>query len=250
VKELGAELPRAAQERPRARLTLAAPALRREGGAVRGLAGAPEPELLVVVLPVARARLKRTLDVVLAAAALVLAAPAMLLIALAVRLDSPGPVLFRQRRIGYLGREFTVRKYRTMVADADAQRAALLALSRDPNWLDLERDPRITRVGRLLRLSSLDELPQLWNVLRGEMSLVGPRPLIPEEHARLPAWARRRVTVPPGVTGLWQVSGRTSISFEDMLRLDCAYIRTWSFAGDLAILLRTVPAVLSRRGAN
>jgi lipopolysaccharide/colanic/teichoic acid biosynthesis glycosyltransferase len=129
-------------------------------------------------------------------------------------------------------------------------RAALLARSRDPNWLHLDDDPRVTRVGRLLRRSSLDELPQLWNVLRGQMSLVGPRPLVEVEYAQAPLWAHPRSDVDPGITGIWQVSGRTTIPFEDMLRLDSLYVITWSLGRDLWILLRTVPAVLSARGAN
>jgi lipopolysaccharide/colanic/teichoic acid biosynthesis glycosyltransferase len=194
--------------------------------------------------------LKRVLDVVLAAAALVLLIPLLVAIALAIRADSPGPVLFRQERVGRDGRRFWMWKFRTMVADAERLHAALCALSSDPNWLHIDGDPRITRVGRVLRRASLDELPQLVNVLRGHMSLVGPRPLIPDEHARMPEWAHARDGVPPGMTGLWQVSGRTSVGYEDMLRLDCRYVATWSLARDLVALVRTIPAVISGRGAD
>src|SRR4051794_27825186 len=141
--------------------------------------------------PAARA-LKRTMDIAVASAALLVLLPVLALIALAIRADSPGPALFGQRRLGRGGREFVMWKFRTMVRDAEHQHAALVAHSREPYWLDLERDPRVTRVGRFLRHTSLDELPQFLNVLRGHMSLVGPRPLIPVEHAQMPAWARAR----------------------------------------------------------
>lgn len=193
---------------------------------------------------------KRALDIVLAAAALLALVPLLALVALAVRLDSPGPVLFRQRRVGRGGRPFSLWKFRTMVADAEEREADLWELSRDAGWLDLDDDPRVTRVGRLLRRTSLDEVPQFVNVLRGQMSLVGPRPLIPSEHARVPAWARCRDDVPPGLTGLWQVSGRTLLSFEEMLRLDCRYVASWSLTRDLAVLLRTLPVVVTGRGAD
>jgi lipopolysaccharide/colanic/teichoic acid biosynthesis glycosyltransferase len=141
-------------------------------------------------------------------------------------------------------------KFRTMVHDAERRRAALVALSRDPDWLHLDADPRITRVGRVLRRTSLDELPQLLNVLRGEMSLVGPRPLIPAEHDRMPAWARVRDAVRPGMTGLWQVNGRTTTTYLQMLSLDRDYVLSWSLGSDVRILMRTLPAVLSATGAN
>jgi lipopolysaccharide/colanic/teichoic acid biosynthesis glycosyltransferase len=174
----------------------------------------------------------------------------MALAGVAVRLESPGPALFRQVRVGRDGRRFEMWKFRTMVVDAEERRAELVARSRDPDWLDLEDDPRVTRVGRILRHTSLDELPQLFNVLRGDMRLVGPRPLIPVEHARMPAWARVRDDVTPGMTGLWQVAGRTRLTFEEMLELDCRYVATRSVRRDLEILLRTIPAVLSGKGVN
>jgi exopolysaccharide biosynthesis polyprenyl glycosylphosphotransferase len=194
--------------------------------------------------------LKRGIDVVGAGVALVLLGPILLLVAVAIRIDSRGPALFPQRRVGRAGRSFVIWKFRTMVVDAEEQRQALIARSRDPNWLHLDDDPRITRTGRFLRRSSIDELPQLWNVLRGDMSLVGPRPLIAVEHERAPAWAQARSSVPPGITGLWQVAGRTTIPFDEMLRLDGVYVITWSLRRDLEILLRTVPAVVGANGAN
>ena len=197
--------------------------------------------------------LKRGLDVI-GASALVALAPLMAVIAVLVRVQSRGPVLFRQSRVGRHGRIFVMFKFRTMVADAEERRAALLPLSRDPGWLHLRHDPRITSVGRLLRRTSLDELPQLWNVVRGDMSLVGPRPLVPLEHERaVPGWAHARVNqVRPGITGLWQVEGRTGgVPFRDMfLSRPGSMSRTWSLRRDAEILLRTVPAVLIARGAN
>jgi lipopolysaccharide/colanic/teichoic acid biosynthesis glycosyltransferase len=193
---------------------------------------------------------KRAIDVVGALLGVVLLAPLMLLVALAISARSPGAPLFRQRRAGRDGREFRMWKFRTMVVGAEALRPLFVGDSRDADWLDLERDPRITPVGRLLRRTSLDELPQLLNVLRGDMSLVGPRPLPLEEHARIPAWAAARTGVRPGLTGLWQVRGRTTLGFTEMLRLDCEYVRRASLTLDLIILARTVPAVLATKGAR
>ncbi len=193
---------------------------------------------------------KRLVDVVGAGSALLVLAPPMALIALAVRAESRGPAFFGQRRIGRGGRPFVMWKFRTMVHDAERRRDALVALSRDPDWLHLDADPRITRVGRMLRRASLDELPQLVNVLRGEMSLVGPRPLIPSEHDRMPSWAQVRDAVRPGMTGLWQVNGRTTTTYQEMLRLDCEYVQGLSLRSDARILVRTLPAVLSGTGAN
>jgi exopolysaccharide biosynthesis polyprenyl glycosylphosphotransferase len=201
-------------------------------------------------LPRSSRALKRALDLLLAGALVILTAPLMALIALAIKLDSRGPVFFRQRRVGKAGARFEVLKFRTMVRDAEAQRAALLAQSKDPNWLHLEHDPRITRVGRFLRLSSLDELPQLCNVLKGEMSMVGPRPLIEAEDARVEDWARGRLDLTPGITGYWQVLGRTRIPFEEMVKLDYLYVMNWSLWNDIRLILRTLPTVVGRRGAN
>jgi exopolysaccharide biosynthesis polyprenyl glycosylphosphotransferase len=193
---------------------------------------------------------KRAMDLIGASLMLVATAPLLAIIALAIKLDSPGPVFFRQQRVGYRGRLFWVLKFRTMVVDAEKARAALLAQSKDPSWLDLEHDPRITRVGRLLRHTSLDEVPQLWNVLRGQMSLVGPRPLIPSEDVGVIGWARMRLDLMPGLSGLWQILGRTRIPFEEMIKLDYLYVTNWSLWGDVRLLLRTIPAVVMRRGAN
>jgi lipopolysaccharide/colanic/teichoic acid biosynthesis glycosyltransferase len=193
---------------------------------------------------------KRTLDVCGALILLVLVSWLFLLIALAIRLDSRGPALFRQRRIGRDGRRFELVKFRTMVENAEAMAAGLRERSRDPNWLLLDDDPRVTRVGRILRRTSLDELPELWHVLWGQMSLVGPRPLSEEDQRNVPSWGGSRSEVPPGLTGLWQVKGRTMISFEDMVRLDCLYVKNWTLRRDLMLLMRTVPALLTARGAN
>ena len=179
-----------------------------------------------------------------------LALPVLAAAAIAIKLDSPGPVFFRQERIGQAGRHFRLLKLRTMVADAEQQRDELLRESHDENWLHLERDPRITPVGRVLRLTSLDELPQLWNVIRGEMSMVGPRPLIEEEDRRIGGLMRGRLDLTPGITGLWQVLGRTNIPFDEMVKLDYLYVTNWSLWLDIRLLARTLPAVLKRRGAN
>ncbi len=170
--------------------------------------------------------------------------------ALAVRLTSPGPVFFVQTRIGQGGVPFRMVKFRSMYADAEARRAELLSDSdRDGVCFKARRDPRVTPVCRLLRRTSLDELPQLLNVLKGEMSLVGPRPALPEEVAAYPRAALERLSVPAGISGLWQVSGRADLGFEEMVALDIAYARTAGLRTDISILLRTVTAVLTARGA-
>jgi exopolysaccharide biosynthesis polyprenyl glycosylphosphotransferase len=193
---------------------------------------------------------KRAFDVVVAAAVLLVAAPLLLLAAVAVKLDSRGPVLYRQERVGRRGRRFTMLKIRSMAADADARRAALAAANEaDGPLFKVRHDPRVTRVGRLLRRLSLDELPQLVNVLRGEMSLVGPRPALPSEVVQWEPELFERLRVPPGITGLWQVQGRSESRFSDYRRWDLYYVDNWSLLHDVAILLRTIPAVLSRRGA-
>ena len=194
--------------------------------------------------------IKRSFDLVLSSVILLLAALPMLAIALAIRTGSKGPILFRQARVGRGGKRFLLFKFRTMSADAESRHEALMKQSRDPNWLDLADDPRITRVGKLLRHASLDELPQLFNVLRGEMSLVGPRPLPEAEDAMVAGWARGRLDLTPGISGLWQVLGRTAIPFEEMVKLDYMYVTNWSLWLDMRLMLQTLPAVLGRRGVN
>jgi len=194
--------------------------------------------------------MKRGMDIAVSMFLLLATAPLMALVALAIKLDSRGPILFRQVRVGHEGRHFRLAKFRTMVEDADQMTAELMAKSADPNWLHMEDDPRVTRLGRLLRRSSLDELPQLWNVLRGEMSMVGPRPLTERDDASVEGWERHRLDLVPGVTGAWQISGRVSIPFREMVEIDYAYVADWSMWRDLKILILTVPAVVKRRGVN
>jgi exopolysaccharide biosynthesis polyprenyl glycosylphosphotransferase len=195
--------------------------------------------------------LKRALDVVVAAAALIVLSPLLLVVSLLIALGSPGPVLFRQTRVGRHGKPFAMLKLRSMVVDAEARRQALLSHNEQSGPVfKIKDDPRVTRVGRFIRRFSIDELPQLVNVLRGEMSLVGPRPPLPEEVARYEPWQRRRLSVRPGITCLWQVSGRNGVSFEQWMYLDMRYIDHWSLNEDLKLILRTVPAVVTGRGAS
>jgi exopolysaccharide biosynthesis polyprenyl glycosylphosphotransferase len=194
--------------------------------------------------------LKRSLDI---AVSLPLAAATLLifpLVAALIKLDSPGPVLYGQERIGRGGRTFRLYKFRTMVRDAEDRLDELRAGSAHSAWLLIDDDPRVTRVGRVLRKLSIDELPQLWNVLRGEMSLVGPRPMSVEVHAHIGGWGLRRLDLTPGLTGMWQVLGRTWIPFEEMITLDYLYVTNWSLWGDVRLLLKTLYIVLSGRGAN
>ena len=194
--------------------------------------------------------MKRALDVVGAAILALALSPVMLAAAIAIKLDSDGPILFRQERVGKRGRYFRLVKFRTMCIDAESGRAELLARSADANWLLLEDDPRVTRIGRFLRRTSLDEVPQLWNILRGDMSLVGPRPLPLDEDRQVSGWGRGRLDIKPGMSGHWQVLGRTAIPFEEMVKLDYLYVTNWSLWADVRLMLHTVPAVLSRRGTN
>lgn len=179
-----------------------------------------------------------------------LLAPIFLLITLAIRIDSPGPILYRQMRCGLNGRRFILYKFRSMVQDAEERKKELMNfnLMKGPVF-KMKNDPRITRVGRILRRLSLDELPQLFNVLKGDMSFVGPRPPLPEEVEQYAGWQRRRLSMKPGITGLWQVSGRNEIDFQDWIKLDLEYIDNWSIWLDLKIILKTIPAVLSGKGA-
>jgi exopolysaccharide biosynthesis polyprenyl glycosylphosphotransferase len=193
---------------------------------------------------------KRAFDLVLTVLALICIAPLWLAIALAIRLDSPGPVLFRQPRAGRYGKPFTVFKFRSMCTNAEAELERLRARNEASGPLfKLRDDPRRTRIGRLLRETSLDELPQLLNVLRGDMSLVGPRPAILSEVAQYQDWHLKRLEVLPGITGLWQVSGRSDLTFDEMVMLDIYYGENWSVGLDLRIILRTVPQVLFGEGA-
>jgi exopolysaccharide biosynthesis polyprenyl glycosylphosphotransferase len=200
------------------------------------------------VLPLA---MKRAFDLVFSATVLLVFAPLLALVAIAIKLDTPGPVFFRQRRIGLNGREFTLYKFRSMVADAEEQLERVLALNEMAGPVfKSRRDPRITPVGRWIRKFSLDEFPQFWNVLRGEMSVVGPRPPLRHEVQLYKRWQRRRLSVRPGITCTWQVSGRNQIDFHAWMKLDLEYIDTWSFWGDIQIVLRTIPAILFGRGAH
>lgn len=196
--------------------------------------------------------LKRGLDLAVVLPALLLLSPLLLLVALAVRLQDGGPALYWQRRVGLNGCEFAFPKFRSMRRDADAVRAQLLAANQhgaDGLTFKMRRDPRVTAVGRLIRRTSIDELPQLWCVLKGDMSLVGPRPPLPSEVARYTLADRERLSVMPGLTCIWQVSGRSEIPFPQQVAMDLDYIRRPGLAHDLRLLLRTLPAVVRGRGA-
>jgi exopolysaccharide biosynthesis polyprenyl glycosylphosphotransferase len=209
----------------------------------------PRPRLMKSSL-----RLKRALDLLLGTAALVFLAPVLAACAVAIKLDSPGPVLFRQRRVGRDDEPFEVFKFRSMYRDADSRKDDVARLNfhgggNDSGMFKIRSDPRITRVGRFLRRYSLDELPQLFNILRGEMSFVGPRPLIEVEDRQIEGRFRRRLSLTPGLTGLWQAHGRSDIPFEQMVNLDYLYVTNWSLWGDVKLLMRTASAVLRGSGA-
>ncbi len=194
--------------------------------------------------------LKRSIDVVGGLLLIIAFAPLMALVALVIRLESPGPIFFRQKRLGRGGRPFTMYKFRTMGVGAEAEQERLAHLNeRKGPAFKIPCDPRHTRVGRWVRRMSLDELPNLLNVLKGEMSLVGPRPPLPAEVEHYEDWHKRRLQVIPGITGLWQVSGRSKLSFDEQCRLDLFYIEHWSPWLDFSIMLRTIPAVLLATGA-
>jgi lipopolysaccharide/colanic/teichoic acid biosynthesis glycosyltransferase len=197
--------------------------------------------------------LKRALDVVGSALGLIVLSPLLGVVAALIRVESPGPVIFSQRRVGRGGRLFRILKFRTMVDDAEERRDEFLSRSlySDPRLFKVPDDPRMTRLGRLLRRTSLDELPQLVNVLRGEMSLVGPRPPLPSEVVLYEERHYGRFGVKPGITGPWQVAGRNQITeFERVVQLEREYIQDWSLGRDLAILFRTIPVVITGRGAH
>jgi exopolysaccharide biosynthesis polyprenyl glycosylphosphotransferase len=193
---------------------------------------------------------KRLLDVIGSFVGLVLFSPVILLFAILIKLDSAGPVFYKAKRLGTGGRPFDFFKMRSMYTGADSSRSSLLHLNQVSGPVfKLFNDPRITRVGKFLRKTSIDELPQLYNVLRGDMSLVGPRPPIPEEVEKYEPWQLRRLSLKPGITCLWQISGRSRLGFDEWMRLDMEYINNQSFWMDMKILLRTIPAVVLREGA-
>jgi exopolysaccharide biosynthesis polyprenyl glycosylphosphotransferase len=221
---------------------------------VRRLAGVPLLSVPSATADPASLHVKRAFDAVVSATALVVLAPVLVACAIAIKLDTPGPVFFRQRRVGKDERRFEVLKFRSMHVDAERRKAEVAAMNfhgggTSFGMFKVKQDPRITRVGGFLRRTSLDELPQLVNVLRGEMSLVGPRPLIESEHAQISGRFRRRSAITPGLTGLWQVNGRSEVPFEEMISLDLLYAATWSLRRDLKLLARTVSAVLRGDGA-
>jgi exopolysaccharide biosynthesis polyprenyl glycosylphosphotransferase len=194
--------------------------------------------------------LKRTFDILASTALLLLLSPVFLVVALGVRIDDPGPAFFHQRRVGKGGQAFHMHKFRSMVVDAETRLAKLQAKNQGAGVLfKMKDDPRITKLGAFIRRYSIDELPQLWNVLVGEMSLVGPRPPLPAEVEEYEAHVSRRLLVKPGITGLWQVSGRSDLSWDESVRLDLYYVEDWNFFQDLLILGRTAKAVVGKDGA-
>jgi exopolysaccharide biosynthesis polyprenyl glycosylphosphotransferase len=205
-------------------------------------AAAPNDEILLFA--------KRIIDIVLAALALVVLAPLMALVAAIIKITSPGPVIFSQIRCGLNGRRFVCYKFRSMCEDAEKLKAQFEHLNKKEPAFKIANDPRLTRIGRYMRKFSIDEWPQLWNVLKGEMSLVGPRPAVPEEVLKYKRWQRRRLRMRPGLTCLWAISGRDELDFETWMRLDMQYIDRWSLALDWKIILRTIPRVLLGRGAH
>ena len=231
----------------------------RAGSAVADRTAAPSPHLgpdSPLRLSLAGRTFKRFLDLCLAPVLLLLAVPVLLVAMVAIRIDSKGPAVFRQVRVGAGGKRFRLYKLRTMFADNDdsahrAYTAALIAgsASRESGMFKLVDDPRVTRVGRFLRRFSIDEVPQLWNVIRGDMSLVGPRPPLPNEADLYDAWAWQRLSSKPGITGLWQVSGRCRLSFDEMVRLDIRYLQEWSPFLELKIVLKSPFVVFLRQGA-
>jgi len=197
-----------------------------------------------------RLLLKRIIDVALAAAALVFLAPFMVVVALLIRLTSPGPAIFRQERCGLNGRRFTFYKFRSMIDNAEEIKSSLAHLNEKSIAFKIRKDPRLTQLGGLMRKFSIDEWPQLWNVLKGDMSLVGPRPAVPEEVEHYETWQRRRLRMRPGLTCLWAVKGRDALDFETWMKMDMEYIDEWSLALDCKIMLRTIPRVITGRGAH
>jgi lipopolysaccharide/colanic/teichoic acid biosynthesis glycosyltransferase len=199
-------------------------------------------------LPTSARAVKRLFDIAFAGAGFLVALPIFALVAIAIKLDSSGPVFYRQARVGRRNQRFDILKFRTMDVGAHDRRAELFHLNEADGLFKIEDDPRVTRVGRLLRRSSLDELPQLLNVLRGQMSVVGPRPLVAEEDALVTGYDRRRLDLTPGMTGPWQILGSARVPLSEMVRIDYLYVTGWTLWSDLKVVLRTIPYVLSRRG--
>jgi exopolysaccharide biosynthesis polyprenyl glycosylphosphotransferase len=217
---------------------------------IEEIAGVPMIGVREVSISGLNQLIKRTIDVTIAGLAVILGAPLAALLTLMIKMESPGPVLFEQQRVGKNGRLFTIYKFRSMVDGADYQKEALLYLNEasGPHF-KIKNDPRLTRVGKLMRRLSLDEFPQFYNVLTGDMSLIGPRPPIPSEVEQYQEWHKRRLEVAPGITGLSQISGRSELSFDETALLDIYYIENWSPGLDTKILLQTIPRVLFGNGA-
>jgi exopolysaccharide biosynthesis polyprenyl glycosylphosphotransferase len=217
---------------------------------VEDIAGIPMIGVKEVSISGLNQIVKRSIDLVFSALVLILTAPLMGLIALMIKLESPGPVLFRQERVGRNSRRFTVYKFRSMIEGAEYQQEALQEFNEAEGPLfKIKRDPRMTRVGRFLRKLSLDELPQFYNVLSGEMSLIGPRPPLPAEVKQYQEWHKRRLEVMPGITGLSQISGRSTLTFDETALLDIYYVENWSLGLDTKTLLQTIPKVIFGNGA-
>jgi len=217
---------------------------------VREIGGVPMVTIRPIPLNKGAIRTKRAIDLLIAYSVLLLLSPVWLLLAALIKLTSPGPVLYKQERVGRDGQPFMMYKFRSMVADADKHKESLEHLNQADGLLfKIRNDPRVTKVGRLMRKFSVDEFPQLLNVIEGDMSLVGPRPPLPGEVAKYEEWHFRRLQVVPGMTGLWQISGRSDLSFDDAVKLDIYYIENWSPRLDFSILFRTIPVVLLPKGA-
>ncbi|WP_445449093.1 sugar transferase [Enterococcus lactis] len=193
---------------------------------------------------------KRCFDIIFSTVGLIILSPLFLFISFAIKFDSPGKVVFRQERVGKDGKIFWIYKFRTMCVDAEEKLAQLKEKNEmQGNQFKIKNDPRITRVGKFLRKSSMDEFPQLWNVLKGDMSLIGPRPALPEEVAQYTSFEKERLKIKPGCSGMWQVSGRNNLTFDQMIELDLMYIKDVSFITDMFILLKTVKVIITQEGA-
>lgn len=224
----------------------------RNGGTQRGDAEAAsdDPAGWVREDPLGYALIKRAFDLFVGCVIVVLLLPVIPAIAIMIKLDSPGPVFFKQDRVGRFGRVFKFYKFRSMFRGSENRKSEVESLNEQEGPIfKIRSDPRVTSVGRFLRQSSLDEIPQILNVLKGDMSLVGPRPHIPSEVEQYEGWQRARLRVKPGITCLWQISGRSQISFDEWMQLDIRYVRERSVLADLRILIKTIPAVMARRGA-